>query len=91
MADALLVGFLEKRAFLKENILVSDCLETRLEFMSKKFGVKTTPDNISLTNELQIIVLAVKPQMMDGVLKEIAPYVDDSHLIISIAAGYSIS
>jgi len=91
MADALLVGFLEKRAFLKENILVSDCLESRLEFMSNKFGVKTTSDNISLTNELQIIVLAVKPQVMDGVLKEIAPYVNDSHLIISIAAGYPIS
>jgi pyrroline-5-carboxylate reductase len=44
-----------------------------------------------LTNELQIIILAVKPQMMDVVLKEIAPNLNDSHLIISIAAGYPIS
>ena len=61
MADALLAGFLEKRAFLKENILVSDIEEKRLEHMSKKFGVKTTTDNIALAKELQIIILAVKP------------------------------
>jgi len=61
MADALLAGFLEKRAFLKENILVSDIMENRLEYMSKKFGVKTTSDNSALAKELQIIILAVKP------------------------------
>jgi pyrroline-5-carboxylate reductase len=91
MADALLSGFLEKRAFLKENILVADVQEKRLEYMSKKFGVKTTLDNKALADELQIIILAVKPQMMDGVLQEIAPFVDDNHLFISVAAGYPIS
>jgi pyrroline-5-carboxylate reductase len=52
MADALLAGFLEKRAFLKENILVSDLQENRLEYMSKKFGVKTTTNNLALADEL---------------------------------------
>jgi pyrroline-5-carboxylate reductase len=91
MADALLSGFLEKRAFLKENILVSDCLENRLEYMNKKFGVKTTLENKALAEELQIIILAVKPQIMDIVLQEIAPFVNENHLLISIAAGYPIS
>lgn len=45
MADALLTGLLGKRAFLKENIVVSDIAENRLEYMETKFGVKTTVDN----------------------------------------------
>lgn len=90
MADALLTGLLGKRAFLKENIVVSDIAENRLEYMSTKFGVKTTDDNKQLSDELQIIFLAVKPQVMDTVLEEIAPFINDSHLLISIAAGYPI-
>jgi pyrroline-5-carboxylate reductase len=43
-----------------------------------------------MSDELQIIFLAVKPQVMDTVLREIAPFIDDSHLLISIAAGYPI-
>ena len=61
MADALLGGFLEKRAFLKDNIVVSDIAPNRLEYMQQKFGVKVTPDNVELMDELQIIVLSVKP------------------------------
>lgn len=52
MADALLTGFIEKQAFLKENIVVSDCLQNRLDYMTKKFGVKTTLDNKALADEL---------------------------------------
>jgi pyrroline-5-carboxylate reductase len=52
MADALLSGLLDKRAFLKDNILVSDISLNRLDYMSQKFGVKTTLDNKGLTDEL---------------------------------------
>jgi len=52
MADAMLSGLLEKRTFLKENIVVSDIAENRLEYMSSKFGVKTTNDNKKLADEL---------------------------------------
>ena len=45
MADALLTGLLGKNSFLKENIVVSDIAESSLEYMSNKFGVKTTFDN----------------------------------------------
>ena len=45
MAVAMLSGLLQKRTFLKENIVVSDISETRLDYMSSKFGVKTTDNN----------------------------------------------
>jgi len=61
MADALLAGFLEKRAFKKENVVVSDIAQDRLAYMERKFGVKVTGDNVGLLDELRIIVLSVKP------------------------------
>ena len=39
MADALLGGFLGKKAFLKGNIVVSDIAPNRLDYMQNKFGV----------------------------------------------------
>ena len=90
MADALLAGFLEKRAFLKENICISDVLEDRLAFMKEKYGTEVTLDNVELVKQLQIVMLSVKPQVMDTVLKEIAPFITDEHLVVSVAAGYPI-
>ena len=59
--------------------------------MNGKFGVKVTLCNTSLLDELKIIILSVKPNVMDEVLQEIAPIVTDEHLMISVAAGYPIS
>lgn len=41
--------------------------------------------------EAGIIILSVKPQVIEKVLAEIAPVVDDKKLIISIAAGVSLA
>jgi pyrroline-5-carboxylate reductase len=59
--------------------------------MSEKFEVRVTSDNVQMLSELKIVFLSVKPQVMDIVLKEIAPYLSEDHLIVSIAAGYSMS
>lgn len=91
MADALLAGFLEKRAFSKDNVVVTDICQQRLDYMNEKFGVVVTGDNVALLNELKIVLLAVKPQAMDAVLQEIAPHLSGEHLVVSIAAGYSIA
>jgi len=69
----------------KYETIVSDSDKTKL----KKFKVKTTTDNIAAVKESDIILLAVKPQTMETVLKEIAGTVGCRHLIISIAAGIS--
>ena len=69
MADALLGGFLQKKAFKKDNVVVSDIAEERRLYMHEKFGVSVTSDNTALCDQLKIIVLAVKPQIMDEVLE----------------------
>jgi pyrroline-5-carboxylate reductase len=61
MADALLGGFLEKRAFLNKNVVVTDIAQERLDFMENKYGVQVTECNTALLSQLKIIMLAVKP------------------------------
>lgn len=45
---------------------------------------------MALLNELKIVFLAVKPQTFPEVLQEIAPYISEDHLVVSVAAGISI-
>ena len=65
--------------------LVSDKISARLRFSGKRC-VKAAKNNIDLVRRSDIVIIAVKPQHIIKVLKEIAPYVG-SKLIISIAAG----
>lgn len=53
-------------------------------------GVKTTQDNREIVGNKPVVVLAVKPNMMRKVLREIHPLVTKDHLFISVAAGVSL-
>ena len=61
MADALLGGFLEKKAFLKDNVVVSDICQDRLGYMSNKFGVSVTSDNTALCRGLKSMRVTLRP------------------------------
>ena len=72
---------------IKHKILISDIASSKLRF--KKAGrIIVAQDNIDLTRRSKVIILAVKPQYIKGVLREIRPYIKGK-LIISIAAGIS--
>ncbi len=51
----------------------------------------TTHDNLEVVRQSDIIVYAVKPQILGMVLKQTAPVLDESKLIISIAAGVPLA
>lgn len=45
----------------------------------------------SLLTEVDIVVLAIKPQQMNELLKEILPYIQPTHILVSVAAGKTMS
>lgn len=58
------------------------------ERLAARFGIATTPDNIQAIDDAEIIVLAVKPQAVEAVARELAPAIESKPvLVISIAAG----
>jgi len=87
MGEALIEGLVVSGSAPSENIICSDVRKDALENLKEKFGVKTTTNNIEVVNWSDIIIYAIKPQIMAAVLRETADHLDMSKIIISIAAG----
>lgn len=59
--------------------------------LSLETGAVWFDSNRACAEQSRYIILAVKPQFYDGVLKEIRPVLDDSRIIISLAPSYTIA
>ena len=93
MSEALIGGLIANGTSTSEKIISSNPSRPRLDLFESRFKIKTyggPGSNIRVTKESNIVVLAVKPHLLDGVLDEISPHLTKDHLIISIAAGYTI-
>lgn len=90
MAEAMIKGLLRKKTATPEQIIVSEPQKERVQFLLNTYHVQVVSDNCLALQKSDIIILAVKPQVMKAVLQEISSMVTDQHLIVSIAAGISI-
>ncbi|MCA4022396.1 pyrroline-5-carboxylate reductase [Vibrio vulnificus] len=61
--------------------------ETRRLPLEQQFGIQTTSDNFMAATQADVIVLSVKPQMMEEVCKPLQSVDFSNKLVISIAAG----
>ncbi|MCA1927191.1 MAG: pyrroline-5-carboxylate reductase [Calditerrivibrio sp.] len=90
MATALIKGILKSELVPAEEIYTSDVDMEKLENLSNEFGINIIfKNNKKLVDDTDVIILAVKPQIMGKVLKEISEKVTEDKLLISIAAGIS--
>lgn len=90
MATAIIAGILKKGLVPAENILGSDKLPAAMQKAADKYGIQTIESNTEVASRADVLFLAVKPQFLEGVLSEIAPYLTGDNLIISMAAGKSL-
>jgi pyrroline-5-carboxylate reductase len=91
MAGALIRGLLQAGVVEPRNIRASDVRKDRLDQLAKEYGVEVTLDNHALVKQSAILVLAVKPQVVDKVLGSIGGEVRKDTLVVSIAAGVPIA
>ena len=87
MGAALLKGMLRRPWAKSENFTATDIDSSKLKSLSKEVTVKTATDNRKAVTGADIIILAVKPQIIDIVLEEMKNELKTSQIIISIAAG----
>lgn len=87
MGEALVAGLVHSGAAAPEDIVTTDIRPERLEEMRARYGVHTTAENREAVAASEIVIYAVKPQLMAEVLQETAEALDLSRLVISIAAG----
>ena len=91
MAQAMLKGILSKGLFQKEDVIVSRRNEEALKVIGDELGIRITTDNKEVAEMADVLVLAIKPYQFAQVIPEIAESVKENALIISIAAGQTIS
>ncbi len=91
MGEALLSGLISSGSSDPKNIICTDIREDRLKSIQEKYGIHTTSNNIKAVEASEIIIYAVKPQIIASVLRETASCLDMSKLIISIAAGVPLA
>jgi pyrroline-5-carboxylate reductase len=89
MGEALIRGLLGAGLVPAELMAATDVRAERTAQLTKQFGIVAHADNARLVREADVVILAVKPQIMASVLGEIAAAVTPRHLLISIAAGVS--
>jgi pyrroline-5-carboxylate reductase len=89
MAAALIKGLLHG-GFSPQRIIASDVKSERLEQLQRTEGIRTTRDNHVLLRECDVVVLAVKPQVIDKVLTEVGAELRPEQLLVSLAAGVPI-
>ena len=91
MAEAIIKGMLSSSLINGSNIIVSEPNKSRQSFLISEHKIKVIKDNIDLVKKTDIVIVAVKPQIIRQVLKDIAEHVDSKKLVISVAAGVPVS
>jgi pyrroline-5-carboxylate reductase len=90
MAEALVKGLLRAGVAAPEEIVCTSRRQSRGDELTARYGVRATRSNAEAARAADILVLSVKPQAMNHLLREIEPVLDASKLVISIAAGVPI-
>ena len=91
MAEALVKGMLASDVCTADRLCVTDVRSERLAFFEKEFNVKGLTSNENAVRSADVVVLAVKPQVIGGVLDGFQAALGHKPLVISIAAGISTS
>ncbi|MCL6268458.1 pyrroline-5-carboxylate reductase [Sansalvadorimonas sp. 2012CJ34-2] len=83
-------GGLVSNGWPADKIIAAEPAREKLDEAEQKFGIRTTTDNAEAISEADFVVIAVKPQIMQQVLKPLAPALQERKpVLISVAAGIS--
>jgi pyrroline-5-carboxylate reductase len=87
MAEALIRGLVRGNHVPASRITASGPRRERLDKLAGSYGIATTVDNCAIARSAGVVVLSVKPQILDKVLREIGDQLQPGALLVSVAAG----
>ena len=91
MGSSIIKGILSSKFEKSENINIFDLDKEKVNNLVKEYGVNTTNSEKELAENCNIIILSVKPHIIPIVLKNLSGNVKKDTIILTIAAGISIS
>ncbi len=90
MAEAMIAGLLADRAVSAESLVASHPRKERRESLAAAHGIRVVGRNAEAIAGAEIVVLAVKPQMLGRVMREVAPALAADQVVLSIVAGATL-
>jgi pyrroline-5-carboxylate reductase len=91
MAEAMMRGLFDKHLVPPSHVLVTGPRRERRADLAKRFGVKALASNADAAADAHVVVLAVKPQVLPTVLRELQGRLRVDQLVISIVAGVPLA
>lgn len=91
IGSAIARGVIHAGLVAKEKVMTSDVSEALRQSATQELGIRATADNLELCNFADIVILAVKPQIVDAVAREIAKKIGNGKLLVSVAAGVPLA
>jgi pyrroline-5-carboxylate reductase len=90
MAEAMMKGLMQHADVTPDHIVASEPRPERGEELKLKYGIRPTADNVAAIDGAHIVVLSVKPQVLHGVMEQLAGRIAPGALVLSIVAGAQI-
>jgi pyrroline-5-carboxylate reductase len=87
MAESMIAGLLGGRLVEPGQIIASHPRRERREQLESEYGIRVTSSNAEAVEGADVVLLAIKPQMLARVGREIGPHLRHGQLVISVIAG----
>jgi pyrroline-5-carboxylate reductase len=91
MGPAIIRGVIHAGLVDKGQVMASEPRDEARELLARELGVKATADNREVCDFADVIILAVKPQIVPIVLDEVSDKIGKNKIVVSIAAGVPTS
>ena len=93
MGEAILSRLIAQKVYPAESILVSELQPQRREYLQKQYQIQVTADNRIAAKASEVLLLAIKPQVLNAVVASLADKAPTNNrsLVISILAGVPLS
>lgn len=91
MATALAKGFLKAGLTTSNRVIASDVAEPARAAFANETGARATASNADVVKAATVLIIAVKPDQVAGLLREVHGQITSGHVLISIAAGVTLA
>jgi pyrroline-5-carboxylate reductase len=87
MAEAMIAGLLRDGLVTADRVVASHPRADRRETLEREYGIRTVTANADAVRDADVILLGIKPQMLERVGREIGPHLRRGQLVLSVLAG----
>src|ERR1035437_9280071 len=87
MAEAMIAGLLRGRLVEPDQVTASHPRLERRQELEREYGIRTVPDNVQAIDKADVILLAIKPQMLSRLGGQLRPHLRPSPLLLAGMPG----